>query len=289
MDANLPGAVRQSAAVYVKNACYHEWEEPEEKSGQPKAFSIHEQDKAIIRESIVDAVVMAPDNVSSVLVVCINHIAKHDFPQRWTSIVDKISLYLQHPEKSSWKNVLSALYQLIKVYEYKQDNERLPLEEAMKIFLPLMYQRCCELMADDSNESLQIQKQILKNFYTNIHYHLSQKLFTRDIIMQWMEVITTIIERPIPPRIDQIDEDERPDEPAWKVKKWAINIVYRIFDRYGTPASVQKEYKSFAEWYIKTFSQAIITALLKILEQYGNRIYVTPRVLNLTLSYLTVA
>ena len=273
----------------MKNACLREWEVPEERPGQPLPFTIHENDKSLIRESIIDAITMSPDNISSVLVICVNHIAKADFPQKWTSIVEKIVRFLQQPDKSYMKNALLALYQLIKVYEYKRSDERQDLDKAMEIFLPLMYQRFVELIPDDSNESLLIQKQILKNLYTNIHYQLNQKLYSQQVLLQWMEVIKSVIERPIPGRVLQIEEEERPAEPAWKCKKWSINMAYRIFDRYGTPATVQKDYKKFADWFINTFSQGIVTALLSILEQFGNGVYVTPRVLNLTLSYLNVA
>lgn len=55
---------------------------------------------------------------------------------------------------------------------------------------------------------------------------------------------------------------------------------------YGCPSTVGKEYKQFAEWFIKTFSQGILQVLLKILDQYRNKVYISPRVLQQTLNYL---
>lgn len=52
------------------------------------------------------------------LAVCISSIVKHDFPGRWTQIVDKITIYLQNPDASCWPGVLLALYQLVKNFEY---------------------------------------------------------------------------------------------------------------------------------------------------------------------------
>ena len=37
------------------------WNEREVEAGQPLPFHIHEQDRAMIRDAIVDAVVHAPD------------------------------------------------------------------------------------------------------------------------------------------------------------------------------------------------------------------------------------
>lgn len=52
------------------------------------------------------------------LAVCISNIVKHDFPGRWTQIVDKITIYLQNPDASCWPGVLLALHQLVKNFEY---------------------------------------------------------------------------------------------------------------------------------------------------------------------------
>lgn len=49
--------------------------------------------------------------------MCLRAIIKHDFPGRWTTIVDKISMYLQTSNSSSWYGSLMALYQMVKTYE----------------------------------------------------------------------------------------------------------------------------------------------------------------------------
>jgi importin-7 len=58
-DIDMP--VRQAGAVYLKNLVTQNWQEPETEAGQPVPFSIHEQDRAMIRDNIVEAIVHAPD------------------------------------------------------------------------------------------------------------------------------------------------------------------------------------------------------------------------------------
>lgn len=280
--------VRQAAAIYLKNEVCRNWEEREPQPGQPVDYSIHEQDKAAIRDSIVDASVLAPDMLRVHIGTCIHHIVKYDFPGRWTGIVDKIGVYLQM-ERTAWPGALLAFYQLVKNFEYKPAADRGPLDEAMQLLLPMLYDKMVSLLPDDSNDSLLLQKQILKILYAFVQYVFPLKLLVRDVFVQWMEIMKQVVERPVPDRVNQVDLDERADEPAWKVKKWALHFLTRVFDRYGSPGSTQKEYKEFATWYIKTFSQGIITSLLKILEQQGNKLYVAPRVLQQTLNYLTTA
>ena len=113
MSANLEQSVRQAGVIYFKNIISNSWvvKEVNENGsnhttqvgpdGQPIAlppipiqpnlsFSVHEQDKAMVRENIVQAAVMAPDVIRIQLAVCINMIIKHDFPHRWPEVVQKI-------------------------------------------------------------------------------------------------------------------------------------------------------------------------------------------------------
>lgn len=90
-------AVRQAGVIYLKNVISQSWQYREPEVGQPIVFSIHEQDRAMIRDSIVEAIVMAPEIIRVQLSTCVNNIIKHDFPGRWTQIVDKISIYFQNP------------------------------------------------------------------------------------------------------------------------------------------------------------------------------------------------
>lgn len=59
-DIEIP--VRQAAAVYLKNVITGNWQDKESDGGAvPLAFSIHEQDRAMVRDSIVEAIVCTPD------------------------------------------------------------------------------------------------------------------------------------------------------------------------------------------------------------------------------------
>ncbi|KAG8305045.1 hypothetical protein J6590_078979 [Homalodisca vitripennis] len=117
-EVDMP--VRQAGAVYLKNLVTSSWADREVEPGVPLPFTIHEQDRAMIRDAIVDAVVCAPELIRAQLCVCVNSMVKHDFPGRWTQIVDKISIYLQNPEPTGWSGALLCLYQLVKTFEYVQ-------------------------------------------------------------------------------------------------------------------------------------------------------------------------
>lgn len=50
-------------------------------------------------------------------------------------------------------------------YRYKKPEERGPLNEAMHLLFPMMYQLCVRLLPDQSEQSVLLQKQILKIYF----------------------------------------------------------------------------------------------------------------------------
>ena len=147
--------------------------------GAPIPFSVHEQDRALIRDNIIEAVVRAPDIIRIQLAVCVSQIVKHDFPGRWPQIVDKVSIYLQNPDPAGWLGSLLCLYQLVKNYEYKKSEERAPLKDAMNLLLPQLYSIITQLINDDSQDSVAVQKQILKIYFALTQYVLPLDLITK--------------------------------------------------------------------------------------------------------------
>ncbi|KXJ70625.1 importin-7 [Aedes albopictus] len=286
MQNDVDSPVRQAGAIYLKNLVTSSWQDREAEPGVPLPFSIHEQDRAMIRDTIVEAIVHAPDIIRVQLCVCINNIIKNDFPGRWTQVVDKINIYLQNRDVNGWNGALLCMYQLVKNYEYKKSVERAPLTEAMNLLLPQMYNLMMNLINDPSEQSVLMQKLILKIFYALTQYALPLEVITKEIFSNWMEICRQILDRPAPDS-SHIDEDERPEMPWWKVKKWASHIVLRMFERYGSPGNVvSKEYNEFADWFLQTFTSGLLNVLLKVLDQYRNKIYVSPRVMTDTLNYI---
>ncbi|XP_046627722.1 importin-7 [Neodiprion virginianus] len=288
MSAEVDMPVRQAGVIYLKNLITTNWAEREVEVGAPVPFSIHEQDRGMIRDAVVDAVVHAPELIRIQLAVCISNIVKHDFPGRWTQIVDKITIYLQNPDASCWPGVLLALYQLVKNFEYKKAEERGPLNEAMNLLFPMVYQLILRLLPDPSEQSVLLQKQILKIYFALTQYSLPLDLISKEVFSQWMDVVRQVADRPVPLEDKHLElfDDERAELPWWKCKKWALHILHRMFERYGSPGNVTVEYKEFSEWYLQTFSAGILEVLLKILDQYRRKIWVCPRVLQQSINYI---
>ncbi|PIO00701.1 hypothetical protein AB205_0038510 [Aquarana catesbeiana] len=317
------------AAIYLKNMVTQYWPDREPMAGEVIfPFNIHENDRQQIRENIVEGIIRSPDLVRAQLTLCLRVIIKHDFPGRWTSVVDKIGFYLQSQNTASWLGSLLCLYQLVKTYEYKKSDERAPLIAAMQIFLPRLQQQIVQLLPDPSHYSVLMQKQILKIFYALIQYTLPLQLVNNQTMTQWMGIFSSIADRDVPPvsikcknkltKLKRLKVElnfksfiSRDQWSGTVLLAESIGIPEALFDlpvkrghnfledvsitdfsfvffRYGSPGSVTKEYIEFSEFFVKTYAVGVLQVLLKVLEQHRQKQYVAPRVLQQTLNYLNL-
>lgn len=113
MQNDVDISIRLAGSIYLKNLIIQNWQDREIEAGAPIIYSIHEQDRAIIRENIVEAIVLTPQVVRAQLGQCVNHIIKYDFPGRWTQIVDKINIYLQNPGTYICRNLLQRFIECV--------------------------------------------------------------------------------------------------------------------------------------------------------------------------------
>uniref|UniRef100_A0A8C1ZVI5 Importin 8 n=1 Tax=Cyprinus carpio TaxID=7962 RepID=A0A8C1ZVI5_CYPCA len=159
------------------------------------------------------------------------------------------------------ENMVEAIIRCPESIRFKKAEERDPLLAAMQIFLPRLQQLITQLLSDATFISVLIQKQILKIFHALV------------------QVCVSVCFICLPDPADKLI--------WWKCKKWALHIITRMFERYGSPGNVTKEYVEFADFFLKTYAVGIQQVLLKVIEQHRQRQYVSPRVLQQALSYMT--
>lgn len=174
VQADMPIPVRQATAIYLKNFISKNWREKEaDGTVAQMEFAVHEQDRSIVRENIIESLiqphVLSNRNIYIHITTCIYQIIKCDFPHRWPGIVEKIKTFLQNPDYNSWTGAILCLHQLVKNYEYKKADERGALDEAMTTLLPMIYDLMVSLMqSEQTSECVLLQKNILKIYYTLI-------------------------------------------------------------------------------------------------------------------------
>lgn len=294
MNKSIDPAVRQSGAIYLKNFCQHFWMEREvigPDGDSLSNFAIHETDKKYIRDNIVESIIASQTLLRTQLVVVANNIIKNDYPHKFPEVNDKVLGYLRNTsEPANMMGSLLVLYQIVKCFEYKNAKEREPLIQSMTVFFPIIQEMADGLsQGDNIEDSLLLQKQILKIFYALIQYTMPLDLINEDNFSKWMEIIRRMLIREVPSHIDEYDECDKNESPFWKNKKWCCHITSRIFERYGSPGNVDEQYQGFADYWLKNFSIPMLTNQLQLLKQKQEGKYVAPRVLQQILNYIETA
>ena len=136
-------ALRQCAAIRMKNIVGQGWVAREGSSQQP----LSDPDKAALRDNLLEAMIIAPPLVRSQLSLCLNAIARHDYPERWPALLPAICAELTHGQSAPRVfGALSALRVLAKVYEYKRDEARKPLHQLTQASFPLVHRVLAHLL-----------------------------------------------------------------------------------------------------------------------------------------------
>merc|ERR1712066_1054333 len=75
-DQNCPLPIKQSASVYLKNLVNNSYRSDIDQTNE---FVIHENDKVFLRNNVLEAVVVTPDQIRNQLAVVINKMIKADY------------------------------------------------------------------------------------------------------------------------------------------------------------------------------------------------------------------
>merc|ERR1711881_182052 len=173
MSESVQISVRQAAVIYFKNMVCKYWRErdPEVTQGENK-YVLPADDKAFVRENIVESIISASELIRVQLTVSIHEILSCDFPENWSDICHKINGYITSDNRGTWLGSLLVLYQIVKKYEFKRKEEREPIENVMQVFLPILQSRCTSLVKDDSAESFLLITKVFKIFNALIQLYL---------------------------------------------------------------------------------------------------------------------
>jgi len=235
---------RQSASIALKMLVRKCWDRRIEyvdeelalsgQAQQPK-FIINDNDKAIVRTNIVEAIIHSPPSIRTQIALTMEAIAFTDFPTNWPDLIPKLTSYLTSQDLKVTHGALEALRRVIKRYEYlsTKKKERAQLVELVANLFPLLSQLFSALLKVDSNESAEMQTLLVRMFWSAINLGLSPYFYDTNNFMFWMSLMLELAQKDIPEQIQPADKEERPRFPWWKAKKHVFKLFIRLGQRYG--------------------------------------------------------
>ena len=116
-------------------------------------------------------------------------------------------------------------------------------------------------------------------------------------LQPWFDILTNALKKPLPeastglePHHQPTDIDGRNAWPWWKVKKWAVQIMSRLFSRYGIPSYADDEStKEFAIYFSQQVAPQFLGPIFDTLNLRPTNQFCTDRVLHLCLTFVDLA
>ncbi|RLM75616.1 importin beta-like SAD2 [Panicum miliaceum] len=266
VDGNCDMAVRQVASIHFKNFVAKNWSpvDPEEKQKIP------ETDKSMVRENILGFVTQLPPLLRAQLGESIKTLIVVDYPEQWPNLLHWVTHNLESQDQ-----IFGALYVLrilARKYEFKSEEERIPLYQVVEESFPRL---------------LNIFSKLVQIPNPPIELEIPKQLFDPNVFNAWMVLFLNLLERPVPVDGQPSDPDARKSWGWWKVKKWIAHILNRLYTRFADLKIQKPESKAFAQMFQKNYAGKILGCHLQLLNAIRTGGYLPDRVINLILQYLT--
>nr|CDJ83806.1 Importin-beta domain containing protein [Haemonchus contortus] len=294
-DGNVPEPVRQSAAIFFKMSVGRSWEviEDDEDSDDNAEDQgcLSEEDKNVIKANIVNAICEATEPARIQLAIAIQNIIRMDYPAKWPGFMDHLFTKISNPANASVLSAgLTVLYSVGKVYEFKRTKDKDVIAAPVSKIEPLVFYHCKQMLDNQSAEAVIIKKQGLKIIYVMTQFSIHFGMLSFERLDDWIQFSISCLSQECPAELNSIDDrEERAQTVWWKCKKWAMKLLDRIFDRYGSPNQVPTGYADFAKHFLAKWSSPVLEVIMILLNAQRNNVYVSDRVLHHALSFAQTA
>ncbi|KAK8556289.1 hypothetical protein V6N12_002698 [Hibiscus sabdariffa] len=282
VDNNRDIAVRQFASIHFKNFIAKNWA-PFDPNEQQK---ISPSDKDVVRDNILVYVTQVPPLLRVQLGECLKTIINSDYPEHWPHLLNWVKHNLQDQQVYG---ALFVLRILARKYEFKSEEERTPVHHIVEEIFPHLLNIFSKLVQIDkpSLEVADLIKLICKIFWSSIYLEIPKQLLDPNVFNAWMMLFLNVLERPVPVEGQPVDPELRKSWGWWKVKKWTVHILNRLYTRFGDLKLRNPENRAFAQMFQKNYAGKILECHLNLLGSIRVGGYLPDRVTNLILQFLS--
>ena len=269
-------------------------------------------------------------SVRDLFAECLHTMVVHEFPEKWPDLIptllstirDGIAAMEQPQQKQRAglrvHNALLSLRKVCKRYEYKSKDQRGPLNDIVQASFPMLLPLGQQLVQETSLEAAMMLKQILKIFWSSTQFYLpghdpgtnnnhtstngdannntssssSSSIGSArpELLQPWFDILTAALKKPLPASEQPTDLEARNAWPWWKVKKWTVQVMSRMFSRYGFVSYADDEpAKEFARYFSTAVAPQFLGPVCETLNIRPSGQFCTDRVVHLCLTFVTSA
>jgi hypothetical protein len=225
-DQSVHRDLRQASGILLKNKIRAYW-------SAENGLSASDEEKLQFRSSIVEALLSETDSsLRRLIVAIITDVCLSDYPGKWSGLMPTLLAQIQTADPLKIFNALSAVRKVIKRYEFKQKEQRGPLDDIVQAAFPLLQQLLPQLIDNNSIEAAKVIHVCVKIFYSAT-MHMLPKVAGVDVNL-WFTAFAQLLQKPLPEEGQPSDPELRRKDPWWQVKKWVARVITHFIQRYGT-------------------------------------------------------
>lgn len=303
-NVNNAKELRQATCIVVKNNLRGFWDpETSEEKGLPM---ISLEEREYVKTAVVAVLFQEKDNsIKAYLAEIVRLVTEFEFPANWPALIPVLVENIQSSDVLRVYNSLLALRKVVKRFEYKSKENRLPLHQIIHNCFPVLEQLMTNILPLNSEEAAHCMRLTLKILWSSTSYALPPanpfemppsdgKSFppVRDMNL-WFNFISEIMNKVLPeaseglePVGQPVEIDQRKQWPWWKLKKWAARIMSQYIQRYGNPRYCDGQFKVFSEQFRNVTSVTWLGPAMNNLAIKATGGFITDDVHRMCLSYV---
>ncbi|KAL3779480.1 hypothetical protein HJC23_000039 [Cyclotella cryptica] len=253
-----------------------------------KSPLLSEEDKAIVKQKLIECLLSEPDkSICDLMAETVHSISIHDFPASWPELLPVLlNAVSMSSDPSQGLRVHNALLAL----------RKLPPAPSPRT-APLGPQRTEPRGGHDA----QANSQDILELYAVLpprgpkqsrwigHERSSPALANPDAMGPWFDVLRAVLAKHLPEESQPASKEERNAWPWWKCKKWAAQIMTRLFSRYGIPSYAEEEVKEFAKYFSQNVAPQFLGPVCETLNLRPSGQFCTDRVVHYCLNFVDLA
>jgi len=226
--SNQPLEVQQMAVIYLKNLT-KVWRDSK------RSFYLPPEDKLTLRNNIIYCLKFSiPEKIRSQFEEIAHNIAKVDYP--WDEVHQQIGAALDSGNIEDIYAALSIIFQIARVYEFVMNEKRSELKNLVSLYFDKLDTLLTSLLSEQNEDAFKFMTLILQIFWVCFYIELPEEQATAEKLNSWFGKFKQILELDLgeleSPSIGEEDTKQREQHPKWQCKRWAAQIVHRLFNRY---------------------------------------------------------
>lgn len=269
-------ATRQACSVWLKNRVHSLYSLETSNNRRADQAPIEEPDRVALRTHILPLLAASPSrSITLQIASTLKSVVSHDFPDRWPGLLEEIKRLLGSSNIREVHAGCVAILEAVRAFRFRPRNPVMP--KIVADVFPILVNIASQMLQTPPSAATEIPTMlhlILKTYRTSIVVDLSVHQQNKDSLVPWGQLLFAVVNLQIPKDAVPEDEEERERSEWWKTKKWAYNILGRLFHRFGNPSqlptAMKEDYEAFANHFVTNFAPEILSTYLNQVHLFVN-------------------